>query len=202
VEKLHFDTTRNVIELGQRRYLYVCLANPVSARLSRPDGLTQTIELLTEVPNPDLQMGDAQAVIDWPALPFEPANEWYTVTVTDSTGIPEEFRFLVARPTETTEKRILIVPPAGPPGTVFHVYYVNFDLNTEPEFVFYGEDVPAVGDDHHMTYRDDWKVRIPQPLGDGKGWGQASLISFATDRLGAYSITHNEKEIYNLFWLR
>ncbi len=198
--RVEFDTTTKIVELGQRRYFYVCINSPVSASITREDGQVMQVTLRNTIPNPDLQIGNARAVVDWPVLPFEPTGI-HTMTVTRSDGPPVDFRFLVAIP---NEERILTVPQAGEPGTIFQVYYVNFDMNATETFEFYGEDEPAVGRNHHFSQRSSWQVVINQPLVGlgGKGWAQVPLASEIYNSLGAYSITFDNRRIYDLFWLR
>jgi LysM repeat protein len=198
--KIEFDTSTATVELGQRRYFYVCVDDPVSASVTSTDGQPRQVTLLSAIPNPDLQMGNAQAVIDWPALPFEPTG-LHTMTVSSADGTVVDFVFLVLSP---TTERILTVPPLGPPGTTFQVYYVNFDLNTTPTFEFYGEDEPVVGGSHELSLRTPWEVNVDQPLMgvSGKGWAQKLLDSEPTDARAAYSITYDNKRVFNLFWLK
>jgi hypothetical protein len=198
--QIQFDTSILTVELGQRRYFYVCVEDPVSASVTRTDGQAQQVTLLSAVPNLDLQMGNAQAVIDWPALPFEPTGA-HTMTVSAGDGTVVDFLFLVIPP---TTEYILMVPPLGPPGTTFHVYYVNFDLNTTPTFEFYGEDEPAVHRTHEFSLRSTRQINVDQPLMgvSGKGWAQRFLISEPSDARAAYSITYDNKRVFNLFWLK
>jgi hypothetical protein len=200
---VELDTANDQMRLGERRYFFVCNfpRSLTSASVTRSDGLTQEVELLASIPNPDLRKGSAEAVIDWSALPFHPTG-MYTLTVTYE--ITETLNFWVEAP---TKEQILTVPPSGPPGTTFQVYYVYFDLNTTPTFDFYGEDEPVEGGDHNLTYRRSWQIPITQPLtgvmGD-KGWAQAPLVSAASDLPAAYAITYDYqgKGIFDLFWLR
>lgn len=204
---LEFDTKVQIIELGQRRYFYVCGFSPSSgpavAKLTWPDGLTQQVELLIAIPNPDLNKGEAQAIIDWPALPFYPTGR-YTMTVTNSTGsqVTTPFPFKLKLP---ERERILVVPPAGPPGTIFQTYYVSFTLNMTATFDFYAEEQTSAGNDHDLTYRRSWSVYINQPLSGatGKGWAQLPLLSIARDSRVAYTISYNNRSVMSdLFRLR
>jgi hypothetical protein len=174
--------------------------DPISALLNRPDGQSQSLTLRTAIPNPDLQLGSATAVIDWPALPFEPTGI-YSVTVMAGGGISVSLPFLVEVP---TEEKILVVPQAGTPGTLFQVYYVNFDMNSTATIDLYGEDNPVIGGYHEMSQRSIWTVMIDRPLAGspGKGWAQATLASQATDVPAAYSVTYDNKRVFDLFWLR
>jgi LysM repeat protein len=198
--RLEFDSTIKEVELGQRRYIYVCVPDPVSAFLARADGQTQSVNLLSTLPNPDLQTGDAQAFIDWPALPFEPTGP-YTMTVMRSDSTPVNFLFFVIPP---STERILVVPQARQRGAVFQVYYVNFNLNSTATIDLYGEDDPVVGGFHEMSLLNSHPVTINQPLAgsSGKGWAQESLVSHANNMPAAYSLTFDNRRIFDLFWLR
>lgn len=196
--RIEFDTGVEIVELGQRRYFYVCMNDPVTAVVTGEDGSSKSVPLLSTLPNPDLKSGNAQAFIDWPALPMEPTTV-HTMTVTSGDGTAIDFLFLVQNP---TKERILAVPPAGPPGTVFQVYYVNFELGSTATIDFYGEDEPSVGAVHEMSQRSSWTVSIDKPLANNGGWTQKPLVSEETDLPGAYSITFDGQRIFNLFWLQ
>jgi hypothetical protein len=191
-----------MMELGEHRYFFACEfpGGASSATVTLSDGSARSVQLFNSVPNADLPLGNAVAVVDWPALPFDPTG-LYTVTILSNDGNQRQLQFQVDPP---TQEHILTVPSAGPPGTVFDVYYVNFDLNTSPTFDFYGEDQPNTGGDHTLLHLGSWQVTINQPLNSlpGKGWAQASLSSASTDRRAAYSITFDSWRVFNLFWLR
>ncbi len=190
-----------IIELGERRYFFACdfPSPPVSAVINLSDGSTQSAQLISSIPNPDLRIGNAVAIVDWPSLPNQPTG-LYTLTISSGDGTQAQLQFQVNPP---TTEHILTVPASGPPGTTFTVYYVNFDLNTSPIFYFYGEEQPTVGGDHTLPFLGSWQVTITEPLASvpGKGWAQLPLSSASTDRPAAYSITYDNWRIYNLFWL-
>lgn len=191
-----------VMEMGERRYFFACdfPSTPASASVVLSDGSIQGIPVLGSIPNPDLRTGNAMAVVGWPALPNQPVGI-YTITISTADGIQAQLQFQVNPP---SVEHILTVPDAGLPGTIFDVYYVNFEINTSPTFTFYGEEQMGIGGDHTLSYLGTWQVAINQPLqsSPGKGWGQQSLISAVTDRVAAYSITYDNWRIFNLFWLR
>ncbi len=195
------DTRSPSVELGERRYFFACNfpAVPVSATVKLSDGSLQSLQLLNSIPNPDLKMGNAQAVVEWLALPTQPIGN-YVLSINDGSQ-QAQFPFQIILP---TREHILTVPAAAPPGTVFHVYYVNFPLNTIAVFDFFGENQPAVGGDHTLSHRGSWQVPVTQPLTNspGKGWAQALLTSAASDLPAAYSITYDNLRIFDLFWLR
>ena len=189
------------LELGENHYFFACdfPIAPVSAAVTLSDGSVQSISLLDSIPNPDLRMGNAMAVVDWTALPTQPVG-FYTITITSADGTQAQMQFQV---NSSTTEHILTVPSVGPPGTAFNVYYVNFDLNTSPTFIFYGENQPTFGD-HTLLQLGSWQITIDQPLAalPGKGWALQSLPSATTDPPGTYSITYDFKRIFNLFWIR
>jgi hypothetical protein len=195
------------IKLGERRYFFACRfpATPISATVTRSDGLIQSVELREDIPNPNLDKGQAQAVIDWPALPFYPTDPTinYTLVITDSSGASASFPFWVEPP---VKEYILPVPQASSPGTTFLVYYVNFDLNTTPTFNLYGADQILQDGQAELTHRDSWPVSITQPLLDStgkmKGWALKPLPSVTTDIRATYVITYYNKNTYEKIWLR
>ncbi|MBN2007520.1 MAG: LysM peptidoglycan-binding domain-containing protein [Anaerolineae bacterium] len=197
--RIELDTTTFILELGQRRYFYVCGDTPVSAYVTREDGQHQQVDLLTAHPNPDLSMGNAQAVIDWVALPFEPTGV-HTMTVKRGDESQVDFIFLVQYP---KTERIVVIPPVGPPGAVFQVYYVNFDLNTAPTIDVYGEDIPLLMGTHELSQRSTFSILINQPLTGqpGKGWGQGPIVSQTYNAPGAYAVTFDHRRVYGMFWL-
>ncbi len=190
------------MEVGTRRYFYACdfASTPNAARVTLRDGSTRSVTLYAAPPNPDLQRGNSQAVVEWPALPVN-ATGLYTLTVTDAAGNSAVMPFLVLTP---TMEHILAIPPSGSPGTTFQVYYTYFDLNSRPTFDFYGENQPVVGADHKLSHRSQWRIAITQPLAGiaGKGWAVAALASLRTDRRAAYAIGYDNRRVVSLFWLR
>ncbi len=191
-----------IMQLGLRRYFFACdfPTSPLSATVTLSDGSIQPVQLLGAAPNPDLPQGNAQAVIEWPALPIQPTGT-YTLTVASSAESQVAFPFLITAP---TQEFILPVPAAGPAGTIFQIYYVNFDFNSTPTFDFYGEDHPVAGGDHVLSHRRRWQISITTPLvgSDGKGWAQAPLESTPADPPAGYAISYDNKRVLNLIWLR
>jgi hypothetical protein len=198
----YIDTFKRIVEVGERRYFFACdfPSSPASAAVALSDGVSQTLDLLHALPNPDLQIGSAQEVAEWLALPIY-ATGIYTLTVIDTSGNQAALPFRVDPP---SRERILTVPEAGPPGTTFQVYYIYFDLRTSQMFEFYGEDEASATPLHHLSHRASWQIAIDQALGGGgsKGWAQAALPSASTDDRKAYAISYNNNAAYVLFWLR
>ena len=191
-----------IMELGLRRYFFACdfPTSPAQAAVTLSDGTRVQVELLQAMPNPDWPTGRPQAVIDWPALPTQPTGV-YTLTVASGGASQASLEFMVTLP---TQEYILLVPAAGPPGTTFQVYYVNFAMNSTPTFEFYGEDQPVVDMPHVLSHRNRWQISITQllPGTNDRGWAQAPLVSVASDRPAAYAISHDFNRVFNLIWLR
>jgi LysM repeat protein len=190
------------VELGARLYFFMCdfPTGPVKATMTLSDGSSQPVELLRPKLNPDLPPGRAQAVVDWPALPFHPTGP-YTLTVVSGSGKPEPFYFHVTQP---TAEHILAVPAADPPGTIFRIYYVYFPLTSTQTIDFYGEDQPVTGADHTLSHRNQWQIPITQPLAgtNDKGWAvQTQLESLPGDQPGAYAIRYGFTGVYDVIWL-
>jgi hypothetical protein len=207
--------TRYVVEIGQRRYFYLCdfPTGSITATVTLSDGSIQTVELLSFVPNPDLPSSpkDSQeqprlkAVIDWPALPTQPLGD-YVLRVGYADDKQVEQVFSVDPP---TSQYILPVPAAGSPGTAFDIYYINFTVNTTREIELYGEDSPPTpGLNHRFRFRDRWQITITQPFAppipglEGQGWEMVLLESKPEDTLALYAITHDRERVSNLIWLR
>jgi hypothetical protein len=152
------------------------------------------------MPNPDLQLGNAQAVVEWLALPVLQQTGLYTITVGTSDGIIASIPVYILPP---SQEHILVVPLIGSAGATFQVYYVNFDLGTQT-FDFYGEERPVVGIDHSLSHRDQVQVAITNPLAtiDGKGWAQQPVISATTVEPGVYAIAPSNLSATGSFWLR
>lgn len=188
------------VELGERRYFFACgLALPLAgASVTFPDGRTESVPLLDTLPSLDLDMDNAQAVIDWPVLPDHPLGI-YTVTITDSNLHPEFTEFQVMPP---TEEHILAVRSHRPGVATFDVYYVHFSLGSRPKFEFYREDYTQ-GKAYELAKRDEWSVLIDESLAgmSGKGWGQEALSVQTTGLPAALAIAYNERRTFALFWL-
>ena len=187
--EIEFDTTTKIMEIGERRYIYVCLDNAVEARLTNDNGLDEIVKLEANIPDPDLKPGNMKAVIDRPILPDQPTGI-YTMTVSFSDREPLPFRFRVD---PATEERILVIPPADEPGSTFQIYYVFFDHMQTLNVRLYYEDGPLVDGVRTTTDRKNgaWKVTINQLLpgnNNGKGWAHLPLSSVETDPTGVYAI--------------
>jgi hypothetical protein len=199
-------------ELGRRRYFFVCNFSPISATVTRSDGLIQPVKLLTEKPVPDLNMTKMpQAVIDWPALPFYPTGQ-YTLTVISSDGSlfgcnritrGQPCKFRVDPP---NQEYILPVPAAGPPGTNFLVYYVNFDPDNPLKVnLFYAENEALLPGSISISRRGSWTITMSQPLidasGAARGWAVDPLPSNDTDLKSTYVISAENSSAYAGIWL-
>lgn len=122
---------RNV-QMGERRFFFACAFTATDATVRVSDGTSQQITPVTTLPNLDLEMNTATAVIDWPVLPTHPVGR-YTVTMTATNGITASTWFTVITPTKA---RILAVPSANPPGTPFDLYFVNFEQDVAHDIAF------------------------------------------------------------------
>jgi LysM repeat protein len=206
------DRDADEVELGERRYFFACefTSTLTLATVTLSNGLTQQVEFesLENLSNLDIQVNvtNTKAAVTWPALPSQPTGV-YTLTLTESSGSQKSLNFEVITP---TQEHILTVPSVGPSGTVFQVYYVNFDVYTDastmPTFEFWSEE-PTLGQgSYELSYRRSWQVPITQPLAgvSGKGWEQVPLPVEAADLPAAYSVAfvYDGGKRYTLFWLR
>lgn len=195
------DTEDLFMELGQRKYFYACEfpSNIDSAKVILSNGQSQQINIFSTNPNPDLKMGNAQAVFVWSALPNQPIDV-YSLTVSDDNDNQSSIEFLVILP---KKERILVVPPAGPRGSTFEVYYTNFGLNLTLSIDLHGENTPSVGGIHYLDYLGSWEITINQPISgmSGQGWAKSTLVSSPSDSGGVYLISFDNRSVFDIFWL-
>lgn len=196
----------NEVQLGERAYFFVCdfTDEPDSASITWPNGQIQPVELQETLPNPTLQKGNAQAIIDWPVLPFYPTDN-YTLTVTGTLGTRKELPFTVVFPSMASiDEHILVIPSAGPLGTTFQVYYVGFTLNSTATLTIYGKSDSTFtlngADPVLLRGVVEDPVYINQPFLDppekyiDKGWGLALLYLAKTEPPGLYFIQDDERK--------
>jgi len=123
------------------------------------------------------------------------------LTVASSVGSSMPFTFHVGSPPAREE--ILPVPQAGPPGTIFQVFYVGFPLNSTPTFEFYRKQgITETGTIY--SYLNQWQIPITQTLAgaNDKGWGVQQLASFPDDAPDSYVIFHERPRIETFLLLR
>jgi hypothetical protein len=208
---LHFVTDE--IEIGQRLYVYVCEfpeglpLTALTAKVEQADtNFSQDVTVLPVPANPDEdeEKNDAQAVVEWPALPGQPIGH-YVLSVATSGDEKIEITqgFDVKAP---GSPHVLIVPEVGSPGKIFEVYYVFFELNTALDVALYGEDTPVEKQNHFVTGRDSTTVVIDQelPYSTGKGWAKQSLESSPDDIRSGYAVVffYMNNSYKRLFWLK
>jgi len=189
----------NDLQLGQRAYYFACEfsdPNTITAEMSGPSD-TQSLSILSAIPNPDLQMHLAQRVITWNATCDLPVGS-YTLDIKDGNGNQSQLIFNL---TETLFQRILTIPQSGPAGTAFQIYYCGYPAEANQEVLvdfYYGvkrTDQQGGYDFYHIY---SWNILI-----NANGWATQTLSSFPGDPTRAYLIDDRDGALkgYDFMWL-
>jgi len=189
----------NDLQRGQRAYYFACeFSDPstITAQLIGPGG-TQTLSVLTTIPNPDLQMNTAQRVIPWSATCDLPLGS-YLLDVKDRNGNQSQLTFNLA---ETVFQRILTVPQSGPAGTTFHVYYCGYSAQANQDVavdLYYGVKRTDSQGGYDFFQIDSWSILI-----NANGWAVQTLQSSSGDSTRPYLINDRNEALkgYDLLWL-
>jgi hypothetical protein len=205
---IEFDTTTTRVEIGQRRYFYVCDFAPTIAMWTNEYGeQSDPIIPLLEVPDPDMRSRTitATAVIDWAPLPIHRTGD-YTMTISNESGMTEHFTFEVRSPSESrilVVPQLLEIPEEGESEKSLEVYFVNFDLNLDTPMTFnlYGGEGEK---DRLPTLRHQWNdVLINKQLQDmpNKGWAQRTLVFTFYNQPSVYAVSTVDQGVIGRFWL-
>jgi LysM repeat protein len=166
---------------GQRAYYFACdLSDPtkLTAQMIGPTG-TQSLPVLLYMPNPDLQMGTAQGVIDWTVPCDLPAGS-YTLIIQDGTGEPPAHLTFNVTPDPTDiqerEQKILVVPEVAPAGTTFQVYYCGYPPNSNVSINLFYAVARLPNDEIKFRHATSWNV-----LMNAEGWAKEELASSPND---------------------
>lgn len=187
------------LQLGQRAYYFACnFTDPstLTAEMSGPGGV-QVLDVFSDVPNPDLQMGAAQRVVPWSAV-CNLQTGAYTLTLRDSTGDAAALSFML---NETDRERIVSVPQTGPAGASFTVHYCGYGthINQVVEIDFYFEvSQDAEGRREFRRSTSTWTVTI-----DANGSASSTIRTQGGDPVRAYLIRDREAVLkgFDLIWL-
>lgn len=195
------DVDEDHIEVGERRYFFACEFEDKidSAFVTMSNGQIEPLDILSSMPNPILQQGNATALVAWSALPIHPfsqSGEQYSLTFTDSNGSDTTRTFWIEQPTRAY---ILAVPPVKGPGSSFDIYYVNFGINTNLNIEMYQE-VSFDGKQYTFAYISEWEVTVNNALPNGNGWVMRPLQLNASSPILAY-LVHYQLQAYSIFWL-
>lgn len=188
------------VQLGERRFFFACAFTATDATVKMSDGTSQQITPVTTLPNLDLEMNTATAVIDWPVLPTHPVGR-YTVTMTATNGITASTWFTVITPTKA---RILAVPAANPPGTPFDLYFVNFEKEEAHDIAFCHAN--WTGERSYEPISCHRRAVQMDEVRNDEGeiwWAHESWTAEATSLPAPLAvIAYEDTERYALFWLR
>jgi hypothetical protein len=186
------EPMRNDLEQGQRAYYFACEfpdKDHLSAEITSPDGYIEPLPVLTAIPNPELQMHNAQKVVVWNAArDLKTDNDTYTLTMQDDSGNKAQLTFFLRPP---AFQRILTVPyQSGPAGTTFWVYYCGYGARAGQNIIvdfYYGVTSADPNGWYDFYHTETWDVFI-----DSSGCVMKPLTSLAGDPIRIYLIKDRE----------
>lgn len=144
-----------------------------------------TLPVHSTAPDPDHPLEKAQAALVWyPTCDLTPGT--YTLTVKDQ-------RDNVASKTielkATGAAYIMVIPPAGAPGSVFQVYYCNYKPGATVSIDFY-RFIERQGSKDVFHRTASWDVQI-----NAAGWMCHEIPSSAADLVGSYAVVDRDESL-------
>jgi hypothetical protein len=192
---------KNDLEQGQRAYYFACEfpdAANLMAEMNGPGCAQTPPTVLPTIPNLDLQMHNAQAVVVWNATcDLQPGENVYTLKMWDGTGSQAQLAFSL----QTTRfQRILATPyQSGPASTIFQLYYCGYAVGTEVVVDFYyGVKRSDLQGGYDFFHTESWNVLI-----DSSSCVVKSLTSLPGDPTRIYLINDREAALkgFDYIWL-
>ena len=189
-------------ERGESVYFFACgFTDPASitVELRGPQGVA------FPTPQPSQNVPDYQGTPDIPfinlGITCDMPDGLYSVTFTDSQGMQKEAAFTLDEP---SFKRILAIPPFGPPGTTFDIYYCGFTPTVQgqegEEITFHYALDRREQEDQSIDY--DWAVSTRWPIiVNENGWTTTTLPSLPNDPIGSYLFLDETQIGFRQIWL-
>ena len=115
----------DTLEIGQTHSFYACdaVGDRITATVTLAGTNPQSLLVQWRSPIPDVAAVNPYPDAMWQALPTTTPGD-YQIVMQDAQGTATEPLHFTLLPPHLPW--ILVVPPAGPPGTQFDFYYINF----------------------------------------------------------------------------
>ncbi len=191
------------LQHGQRAFYFACeFPDPaaLTATMTGPNGAQTLDDVLSYLPNPDLNMGQAQRVVIWNATcdpSASPSVGPYTLTLDDGHGHQASLAFTLA---PTLFQRILTVPQVAAAWTTFQVYYCGYGAQAGQGVTIdrYYEASRRPDGGYVFRYADSWTVTI-----NANGWVTGSLTLSPNNARGTYLLRDRPQALkgWDQIWL-
>ncbi len=179
---------------GSRVYFFACYFDqPTDWSITLQTATGDVYQLIEDPLLPDDKMklvneGFPQKIWAWDVL-CDVDLENYRLTVTANENLTNTASY-TGSVKSREQPTILVAPEKATPGTLFKIYYCDFDTHPEPKIeigLYYGFEEYNEKDDQLYYFATDWPVVI-----EDNGSGYSEILSLPTDPTRDYAIYYHE----------
>jgi LysM repeat protein len=173
---------KTIFAPGERAEFFPCEfpnANTLQAQLVGPDSFNKALELTFTT-----RHSVTYPMFAWDLLCKTTAGD-YRIIVTDHQGHRAERVFQVT-PQAQSSPTILVIPPAGPPGTKFQVYFCNYPPEFKLIVNLFQRGKQLATNEYEYEHVNQYIIQVK-----AEGWGEKVLISLKKDDDGVYKLLDN-----------
>jgi LysM repeat protein len=180
-------------EKGEMLYFFGCVSfdfNSLTATITGPTGIREYLTPMLTDQLPDYRGKKGIPVAFWGAR-CDLENGRYTISLSDNQGNRAENSFELV---DSSQERLLILPPFGPPGTSFALYGCHYETYTNSSVtidIFFATDRQEEPDGFKYTLAHIKPVTMIINQDD---WGWLQLPSLGSDPIGAYWLQDRDDE--------